>query len=151
MAYTCKKFDMNPICSNKHFERLLISFGKIAEKQMGNNRHIERNAKLFSEFLDGKPQEFSPSPFDYLRHDLLNKFKRNPYKTHSCLDDVMFSEINHKFWISYTVEDENKQRTRTKNFSGKFLVFKVYLRIGNYRKNRIVRWSIPITWHNTIN
>jgi hypothetical protein len=130
---------------------MLITFEKIAEKQLANHKYVEKYAQLFSYFLDPAPYIFSASPLNHLCYDLLFKFKQNPYKTHSCFDDVMAGELNNRFWVSYTVEDENKKRIWTREYCGKFLAFKIYMKIGNYRKNRIARWRVPLTWHNSIN
>lgn len=134
---------MKRICSDKHFSRLLITFKKIAIKQAGN--HISLNNNLIASYImydDGRL-------FDFDCNLLEKKFRFNPYKTHSCIDDTIMHPLVNKFWVSYTVEDTNNKRCKkTDSFNDKNLVFRLYLKIGNYRKKRIARWIVPMNWHN---
>lgn len=132
---------MKPITSNKHFERLLKQFKTISLEQIKNNEYLTKEDKnILLKFYN----HYIP-PYDVVSDILLNKFKQNKYKTHSSIDDVIFSPYINKLWLSYTVEDNNK-RYRGNDFKNKILVFKIHYKFGNYRKKRVARWRVPIIW-----
>lgn len=132
---------IKPICSIKHFKRMLISFRKIALNQINNNT---KSSKSFYDCYAVYISE-EDNPLDYLCSKLLLRFKMNSFKTHSCFCKCVDWNYN-KLWVSYTVEDENKQRIKDKNFINKNLVFKIYVKIDVHRKKRIARWIVPMTW-----
>ena len=145
MFRTKKLFTMatKPICSIKHFKRMLNSFRKIALKQINNNPNSSKSFSDCYAVLDEGAEE--KSPLDYLCDKLLLRFKMNPLKTHSCFCKSVDWNYN-KLWASYTVEDEDKRRIKDRNFTNKNLVFKVYVKIDVHGKRRIARWTVPITW-----
>lgn len=132
---------MKPIASNKHFERMLKQFKTISFEQIQNNNYLSNVDKsiLF------KFYEKLESSYDIVSNILLNNFKRNKYKTHSSIDDVMYSEYINRIWLSYTVEN-GRTRYKKKDFKNKTLVFKVHYKFGNYRKKLVARWRVPIIW-----
>ena len=132
---------MKPIASNKHFERLLKQFKKISLEQIKNNKYLSRTDKniLLAYFSYLRP------PYDVVSNILINKFKQNKYKTHSSIDDVVFSPHINRIWLSYTIEDNNK-RYKGKDFKNKTLTFKIHYRFGFYRKKRVACWKVLINW-----
>jgi hypothetical protein len=134
-----------PICSIKHFERLLKSFEKIAYNQYENNNHITRSDANIDDYLENLTYGLKPRSVQ-----ILNKFKHNQYKTHSCFKDKSVRVNNVTFWVSYTVEDQKGKRVRGKDFTNTNMVFKVFIQVDNHRKKRIIRWIVPMTWHNEI-
>lgn len=135
-----------PICSIKHFNRLIKKFKKNVYLNF-SIKFIEDESKLdvIMSNAFGRYDELNSNDFNYYTEALLETFKRNPFKTHSCFKfDV--DHVDSKMWVSYTVEDVNKKRVKdiTNNC---FLVFKIYVKTENYRKKRVYRWSVPMTWH----
>jgi len=130
-------------CSYQHFSRLLKSFKRIGENQIKEDTHLSKYSSLIYRFLDSSTRT---SPFELLLLDLGRIQKQHPYKTHSCLNDIMCHRLDNKFWVSYTYEDGNKKRLWNHDYSDCYIVFKVYMQIGNYRKKRISRWSIKVDW-----
>jgi len=142
---------MTRICSDKHFSRLLKSFQKKAYNQIYDNKDIRNHKNLFDlivcYFSNVDKRKYTVYSYDLKL--LEYKFKSNPFKTHSCIDDTIMHPLVNKFWVSYTVEDTNHKRCKKNDsFIDKKLVFRLYLKIGNYRKKRIARWIVPMEWHN---
>lgn len=141
-----------PICSNKHFKRLLESFNKISTAQVDRNEHlIKHHYDMLNDFFNHPITIQSDSVFELMLLTLNEKFKQNPYKTKSGYDWVYptdgFILDNYKFWVSYTIEDENGCRIKKDSFKDKFIVFKIHMQVDNHKKRRISKWSVPITWH----
>ena len=135
---------MKRICSDKHFSRLLRSFRKIIIRQIDDNICLNKNKELLNLIYS----YFDSNAIECNSELLERKFRKNPHKTHSCIDDTIMHPLINKFWLSYTVEDSNHKRCKkTDDFNNKFLVFKLYLQVGNYRKKRIARWIVPMEWH----
>ena len=155
------------ICSIDHFKRLIKSFEKIAIKQIKNNPHLKKYAygeyshQLMDIFYD--PEDFGE--FYYLSHRLIDSFGHNQYKTHSCfkkkggisIPNEMFSKkpenteedpfyVWGDIFLSYTIEGENKQRIKNRNFKDQYIAFKIFMKLGNFKKKRIAYWRVKITW-----
>lgn len=136
---------MKPICSNKHFERLLKSFRKIAINQINNNHYLSIDEINVLNTLFNRPV-LEPT-FDFLSKEILNRFKKNPRKSHSCYDDVLYHKLVNKIWVSYTLVNLTTKQ-RQNHYINAGIVFKIYIKLGQKRKKRVVRWIIPIDWHN---
>lgn len=137
---------------------MISSFKKISREQVDRNEyllkhHFEQLDEFFNEPLNNEIT--NNSVFHLMLDALCEKFKQNPYKTKSGFDWVYqtdgFILNNYKFWVSYTIEDDNGLRVKkpkeiTKNYEldGKFIVFKIHMQVDNHRKRRICRWCIPL-------
>jgi len=141
-----------PICSIKHFQRMIQSFKKISREQVDRNEyltkhHFEQLNEFFNEPLN--PEFTNDSVFHIMLEALYEKFKQNPYKTKSGFDWVYptdgFILKNYKFWVSYTVQDNLGQRIKKEHLNDKFVVFKIHMQVDNHRKRRICSWSVPIS------
>ena len=136
-----------PICTIKHFIKLQKFFRKVAEKVIVNDEHIQKN-KLVQLFV-----------FDFVNNDmyeledkLLHTFKLNQYKTRSVAikeyepDKVKFeTDQKVRMYLSYTVEKQMSYR-RTCPASDSYLVFRIYMKTGSHRKQRLVRCRINMNW-----
>ena len=119
-------------CSIKHFEVLLKQFKKITTRVV-HDHEFEENYDLFSQFLN--------TDFNAHCDNLLSTFKSNMFKTKSCFYGKMASKKTANFWVSYTFEDNVFKRTANPNK----ITFRVFCRIGGYKKKLLVRWSVPLT------
>lgn len=128
------------VCSNDHFFKLLKQFKKISCRVI-LDRKDSKYYKLYCDFAFG--DFMNKSPFDHILDDLFKNFKANPIKTNSGLTDEMCSEYMNKFYVTYTFENEIGKRS----IDSKFIVFRIYAKIGNFRKKRLVKWSVPIIWN----
>lgn len=136
------------VCSDKHFENLLKQFKKITIR-IFNERSYSKYNELYQNFLfsNQSSQIYSElTPFNNLLNEMLSSYKRNPFKTKCGFDDVMCYQITNKFWVTYTLEDENNKRSKTPTN----IIFRVFVKIGYLRKKNIVRWVVPITWNYTL-
>jgi len=142
------------ICSVSHFERLCKSFWKNSFNFTQNESRLSVYKGSFRDFYYGYPESYYGN-FDLLLNKLKNTFKHNPYKTSSKYNIEEYFYINNdllqgarliKFWISYTIEDENCKRVKDNNFKDKFIVFKIYTKVENHRKKRLYRWKVKMDW-----
>jgi len=139
-----------PICSIKHFQRMIQSFKKISREQVNRNEHLlkhhfEQLDDFFNEPLN--PEFANYSGFHIMLEALCEKFKQNPYKTKSGFDLTYRNNIiskNYKFWVSYTIQDNLGQRIKKEYLNDKFIIFKIHMQVDNHKKIRISSWSIPI-------
>lgn len=120
------------ICSNEHFSKLLTKFKKIS------NRVINDLSESDFYFLI----EYHLAEYDDLEKELFNNYKRNPIKTKSVIVSDR-TEMGTKFYLSYTFEDVDGKRS-SKNKDN--IVFRIYIKIGNMRKKRLVKWNVQINW-----
>ena len=135
-------FMKTQICSNEHFNRLLKTFEKITIRVVKENS-IDSNV---IGFVDSKIYQ---SQFNIILNKYLFKnFKSNPFKTKSGVTYELFltsldKSRHYKFYVSYSFEDELGKRSK----QPKKVVFRLYVKnyIG-YRKKRLVKWDVPITW-----
>lgn len=134
------------VCSNDHFFKLLKQFKKISSRVILDHKD-SKYYEVMHDFIFGNIIFTDPltnnSPFDYILLDLFKNFKANPIKTNSGLTDEMCSEYMNKFYVTYTFENELGKRSN----EPKFIVFRIYVKIGYLRKKRLVKWSVPITWN----
>ena len=135
-----------PICSIEHFKKLQKFFRKMAYKQITSNEHLQKNKlkQLFIyNFLENDLKEFEEK--------LLNVFKGHSYKTHSCFTkgfadptiNIPGLDENVQMYVSYTVENNSK---RCGISSDAYLVFRIFIKVGNTKKRRIVRCKVKLTW-----
>jgi|LSQX01.2.fsa_nt_gb hypothetical protein len=124
-----------PICSIKRFERMCVCFKKYAQNQIERNPHTNKIPFLFY----GDLGFFNV--FDKSMNKIINKFKSNRYKTKSAIVSDIFSSY---YWLSYTIENDLGKRYYGKDFSDKFIVFKIHVKVGNYRKKRIAYWKVKL-------
>jgi hypothetical protein len=141
-----------PICSIKHFEKLLRQFEKMANKQIVANIVHEETYQpkagtylSLPEYLSSK-ETFNTDVLHIALFDsLLPRFKADKFKTKS---EFKISYGETRFFVSYTVEDSNHNRMfmSDENYDiiDKFIVFRVYCQYS--QKRLLARWSIPITW-----
>lgn len=143
-----------PLCSIKHFKRMISSFKKISREQVDRNEyllkhHFQELDEFFNEPLNNEIT--NDSVFNIMLEALTDKFKQNPYKTKSGFDWVYqtdgFILNNYKFWVSYTIQDKLGQRIKKEELTDKYIVFKIHMQVDNHRKRRISNWSVPIVWH----
>jgi len=128
------------VCSNDHFLKLLKQFKKISCRVILDHKE-SKYYNTYCKFAFGN--FINNSPFDQILEDLFKNFKANPIKTNSGLTDEMCSEYINKFYVTYTFENELGKRSN----DSKFIVFRIYVKIGSIRKKRLVKWSVPITWN----
>lgn len=134
------KMETKKVCSNDHFLKLLKQFKKISNRVILDHKD-SKYYKLLCDFAFG--DFMNKSPFDYILLDLFKNFKANPIKTMSGLTDEMCSEYMNKFYVTYTFQDDLGKRSN----EPKFIVFRIYVKIGYFRKKRLVKWSVPIIWN----
>lgn len=132
-----KREKRNIIFSNEHFLRLLNKFEKISCRVISDYKD-DKYFELYRDFVfNNKGCE---SPLKNILNELFKNYKSNYYKTKSCLTDVLMNYYVNEFFVSYTFEDEYGKRSYFPNF----IVFRIYVKIGNYRKKRLVKWRVPI-------
>lgn len=108
----------------------------ISSRVIEDHNNSSRYYNLFTEFIDS-------DDFQNILDILLKNFKSNPRKTKSALKYKVSSDFNNSFYVSYTFEDENGERSITP----KFIIFRIYVSVDYHRKKRLVKWSIPIDWN----
>lgn len=134
------KMETKKVCSNDHFFKLLKQFKKISCRVILDHKD-SKYYKLLGDFAFG--DFMNKSPFDHILDDLFKNFKANPIKTNSGITDEMCSEYMNKFYVTYTFQDDLGKRSN----EPKFIVFRIYVKIGYFRKKRLVKWSVPIIWN----
>lgn len=137
---------INKPCSKKHFKRLANSFERIAKSQIKSNKHLDKYHDLIESLIDGNL--ISESPYDRIIELLIKNYNMHPYKTMSMYDDVMTHRLVNKFWVGYTMEDKYGKRIHKSDISNEsYMVFKIYMQIGHYKKRRIARWKVKMDWY----
>jgi hypothetical protein len=143
----------NPVCSIKHFEKLLKQFFKMANKQIVANIVYEETTYQPKSGTYLSLTEYLSSNFIFnteilkaaLFESLLPRFKADRFKTKSEFT-IKFDEA--RFFVSYTVEDSNHNRMymSDENYDmiDKFIIFRVYCQYS--QKRLLAKWSVPITW-----
>jgi len=132
------------ICSSAHFNRLLKSFNRIGISQIELNKHLDKYSTLIFMLIN---HGTITTPLEDMLKKLGKIFKQHPFKSHSCLDDVMCHTLVNKFWVSYTIENNNKKRhMKSVDYTDCYIVFKIYMQIGFFRKKRIARWAVKVDW-----
>lgn len=129
--------EKNKICSNGHFLKLLKQFKKISCRVMLDHKD-SKYYKLLCDFTFGN--FINKSPLDYILDDLFINFKANSLKSKSGITDEMCSEYINKFYVTYTFQNDLGERSS----NPKFIVFRIYVKIGHFRKKRLVKWAVPI-------
>ena len=130
-----------PICSIDHFKRLQKFFRKVAMKQITTNPKFQEQ-KLKQLVLS----TFWENDLPKLDAKLLKVFKCNPYKTKSGFTEKTTSLIyDHPitWYVSYTVENNFK---RTSVSEEAYLVYRIYMKIGNGQKRRVIRIKVQMDW-----
>ena len=129
------------ICSIDHFKRLQKFFRKITYKQISQPPKFQEQ-KLKQLVL----YNFWESDLSALDAKLLKGFKNNPYKTKSGFSETILSKHYEKsiiWYVSYTVE-KNSRRTAVSEDT--YLVYKIYMKVGNGQKHRVVRCKVKMDW-----
>ena len=124
------------ICSDKHFKSLLKSFKSMAEKQILANKHLKHKGDSYLNFR----------LYSGTLSSILRKFAANPYKTCIGFKKHVPDTLNN-IWYTYTLE-RDKRRLKGLNDvkNGDKIVFRYYVKDGQYRKKLYARWSVEVTW-----
>jgi hypothetical protein len=128
------------VCSNDHFLKLLKQFKKISCRVIVDHKD-SKYYKLLCDFAFG--DFMNKSPLNHILDDLFKNFKAKPIKTKSGIIDEMCSEYMNKFYVTYTFQNDQGKRS----INPSFIVFRIYIKIGYFRKKRLVKWSVPIIWN----
>ena len=126
-----------PICSIDHFQRLQKFFRKIAYKQITSNpKYQEDKLKQLTFYTFWKDE------LPLLDERLLRVFKCSPHKTKSGFSLKTRTPYYDKpvtWYVSYTVENNSRRTAVTEDA---YLTYRIYMKVGNGQKHRIVRCRV---------
>lgn len=134
----------SPICSNKHFSRLIKNFKRIATAQLKQNPKLKSKQDLVWLLANDC---MVVTPLDTMLQKLEFTYKRSPFKSHSKFSEsIIFYESN-RFDVSYTIENDSKNRLIGKqDYINANIVFKIHMVLGSSKKVCVARWSVKVDW-----
>jgi len=155
-----KKMKKNRICSDRHFRSLIKSFTKkfIAYTYSLKEDNANKFLKQFqSEFHHIWWDPEGQGNFEWIMYKVLKEFKHSPFNKNKCFftlnenwhkeDDTCYkNHYDTTIWIGYSVEDKDHKVIRNNDYQNNYIVFKVYVKIGYYKKKLVYKFPIKINW-----